>query len=281
MAGSFFAEVLKLRKRPAVWVLGALWLAVVVLFLYLLPALAFVAVAANAPPEAEAGILEAQLSALTPGNLAAYLLRFLFPHLGVPVALILGALAAGSEYGWGTLRTVLSQRSGRLGVLSGKLLALGALLLLFVLAAFIGGALSSLAVALFSGVSSAPPSAVELLEGLGVGALILVLWASLGFALATLSKSTVLAVGLGLTYAFVVEQVLSGLSILSESLRRVVEFLPGVNTSALSQALVVSAGNPAFEEDLLNPARSTLVILLYIAAFVVITVLVFRQRDVT
>ncbi|MDQ3841628.1 MAG: ABC transporter permease [Actinomycetota bacterium] len=278
MSGSFSAEVLKLRKRPAVWVLGGIWLAVVVLFLYLLPALAAFA---NTPPGAEAGALEGQLFALAPENLTAYLLRFLFPGLGTAVALILGALVAGSEYGWGTLRAVLSQRSDRLGFILGKLLALCVLLLLFVLAAFLVGAMSSLAVALFSGVSSAPPSAVKLLEGLGVGALILVLWASFGFALATLSKSTVLAVGLGLTYAFVVEQVLSGLSILSESLRRVVEFLPGVNTSALSQALVVSAGNPAFEEDLLNPARSTLVILLYIAAFVVITVLVFRQRDVT
>jgi len=277
--GSFFAEALKLRKRPAVWVLGGVWLAVVVLFLYLLPALIF---ATAAPPEAvEAGALEGQLSALAPENLVAYLLRFLFPGLGTAVALILGALAAGSEYGWETLRIILSQRSDRLGVISGKLLALCALLLLFVLAAFLVGALSSLAVALFSGTSPALPSAVELLEGLGVGALILVLWAALGFALATLSKSTTLAVGLGLIYAFVIEQVLSGLSPLSESLRTLVEFLPGVNTSALSQALVVSAGNPTFEEDLLNPARSTLVILLYIMVFVLITLLVFRQRDVT
>ena len=279
MTGSFFAEVLKLQKRPAVWVLGGLWLAVVVLFLYLLPALIFAAVA---PPEAvERGVLEGQFSVLMPENLSAYLLRFLFPGLGTAVALILGATAAGSEYGWGTLRTVLSQRSGRLEVLSGKLLALCTLLLLFVLAAFLGGALSSLAIALLSGASPALPPAAEFLAGMGAGALVLVLWAAFGFALATLSRSTALAVGLGLIYVFVIEQVLSGLSILSEFFQTVAEFLPGVNTSTLSQALAGAAENPALGQDLLDPARSVLVMLLYTAAFVLVTALVFQRRDVT
>jgi ABC-type transport system involved in multi-copper enzyme maturation permease subunit len=111
--------------------------------------------------------------------------------------------------------------------------------------------------------------------------LILALWAALGFAFATLFKGTTLAVGLGLIYAFVVEQVLKGFSTLSESLRTVVEFLPGVNTAALSQAFVDPAGNPALEEGLINPARAVLVILLYTAVFVLITALVFRRRDVT
>jgi ABC-2 type transport system permease protein len=278
MSGSFFAEVLKLRKRPAVWVLGGLWLAFVILFLYLLPALLFAAFTANAPPEASAG-LEEQFSALAPGNLPTHLIQ-LFPDLGAAVALILGSLAAGSEYGWETFNTVLSQRPGRLGVLLGKLLALCSLLFLFVLAAFLLGALSSLVVALLSGVSAAPPSAVDLLAGLGAGTLILVLWAAFGFALATLFRSTALAVGLGLIYAFPVETVFSGLSSLNDSLRSVADFLPGENTSALSQAFQ-TAGNPAFQEASIDPARSVLVMLLYAAVFVLITALVFRRRDVT
>ncbi len=279
MLGSFFAEVLKLRKRPAVLSLGGLWISIVVVFLYLFPALIFAAIPPTEP--VEAGVVEEQLSTLTPENLPLYLLLFLFPGLGTAMALILGALAAGSEYGWGTLRIILSQQSDRLGVLSGKLLALSVLLLLFVLAAFLAGALSSLAVTLFSGLSLAPPPAAELLQGLGAGLLILALWAALGFAFATLFKGTTLAVGLGLIYAFVVEQVLKGFSTLSESLRTVVEFLPGVNTAALSQAFVDPAGNPALEEGLINPARAVLVILLYTAVFVLITALVFRRRDVT
>jgi ABC-type transport system involved in multi-copper enzyme maturation permease subunit len=279
MAGSFLAEVLKLRKRPAVWVLGGLWLAVVVLFLYLLPALIFALIAANAPPGAETA-LEQQLSPLTPGNLPPYLLQFLFPGLGTAVALILGALAAGSEYGWGTLKTVLSQRPGRLGVLSRKLLALGALLLLFVLAAFLVGAASGLVVTLLSGASLAPPPAAELLEGLGAGVLILIVWALFGFALATLFKGTALAVGLGLIYAFTIEPVFSGLLDLSESLRGVNGFLLGTNTSALSQAFQ-TASNPMLTGDFIDPAQSVLVMLIYATVFVLVVALVFRRRDVT
>ena len=276
MPGSFFAEVLKLRKRPAVLSLGGLWISIVVVFLYLFPALIFAAIPPTEP--VEAGVVEEQLSILTPENLPLYLLLFLFPGLGTAVALILGAMVAGSEYGWGTLRIILSQQSDRLGVLSGKLLALCVLLLLFVLAAFLAGALSSLAVTLFSGLSLAPPPAAELLQGLGAGLLILALWAALGFAFATLFKGTTLAVGLGLIYAFVIEQALSRLSILSEALRTVARFLPGVNTSSLSRTL---AGDPQFGQELLDPAWSVLVMLLYAAAFVLITALVFRRRDVT
>jgi ABC-2 type transport system permease protein len=272
LSASFFAEFLKLRKRPAVWILGGLWLAVTVLFLYFLPALLFTTVAANVAPEIGAN-LEAQLSALTPENLAAHLLRFLFPALGTAVALVLGALAAGSEYSWGTLTTVLSQRPGRLEVLRGKLLALANLLFLFVLVAFLAGAASSLAVALASDRPPAPPPAAELLEGLGAGTLILALWAAFGFALATLFRSTALAVGLGLIYAFAIEPVFAGLSTLSKFFQTIAELLPGVNTSVLSVAF--------FQEGTLDPARAALVMLLYIAVFVLIAALAFRQRDVT
>jgi ABC-2 type transport system permease protein len=243
-----------------------------------LPALAFASVAADAQPGAD---VDAQLSALTPENLVAYLLPFLFPGLGTAVALTLGALAAGNEYRWGTLRSILSQRPGRLGFLSGKLLALGALIFLFVLAAFLGGGLSSLVVALSLGASPAPPPATEFLGGLAAGALILFLWASFGFALATLFKRAALAVGLGLIYVFAVEPVLASLSPFSGPIRTIAEFLPGVNTSTLSLAFARSADDATIEQSFLDPARSAIVVVVYVAAFALVAALVFRQRDVT
>ncbi len=278
MYSSFLAEVLKLRKRPIVWVLGGLWLVILVFFLYLLPALFFTITLADTPAEvASETSLQEQLPVLAPENLVTYLLRFLFPGLGMTVALILGALVAGSEYSWGTIKTILSQRPGRLNVLSGKLLALLILLVIFVLIAFLGGSVSSLAVALFSGESLARPPVLVLLGGLGVGALILVVWAAFGFALATLFRNTALAVGLGLIYSFAVEPALSNLSTMNESLQSLVRFFPGTNTSALSFAFE----DPGLREGLLSPAQSTLVILIYTVVFVLIAALVFWRRDVT
>ena len=40
------------------------------------------------------------------------------------LALVLGALMFGGEYGWGTVKTMLTQRPGRASVLGGQLLAL-------------------------------------------------------------------------------------------------------------------------------------------------------------
>jgi ABC-2 type transport system permease protein len=276
MGGSFLAEVLKLRKRPAVWVLGALWLVIMVLFFYLLPALTI----ADDPPEAEAGLGE-PIYALAPQNLSAYLISLLFPSLGTAVALILGALAAGSEYGWGTLKVILSQRPGRFGVLLGKLLALCTLLLFFVLAAFLVGAVSSLAIALLSGAPSAPPTAAELLKGMGAGVLILIVWAAFSFALATLSRSTALAVGFGLTYAFAIEQVFLGFLSSNESLLQIAQFLLSVNTSALSLAFAEPAGNSTLEGGFFDPTRSAIVLIAYTAVFLRITTLVFCRRDIT
>jgi ABC-2 type transport system permease protein len=276
---SFRAEVLKLRKRHVMWILGDLWLAIVLLFLYLLPTL-FVSVSiVDTPPEA-GGSLEEQLPTLTLENLVAHLHRYLFPGLGVMVAIILGALTAGSEYGWGTLKIVLSQRASRLDVLFGKLLALGALLLLFVLIAFVGGAACSLTIALFSGVSLAPPAATELLRGVGAGTLILVVWAAFGFALATLFKGTVLPVGLGLIYVFAIEPALTTLFALYRPLWALIEFFPQVNAYAVSLAFRI-AEDPALRGNFPGPTQSTLVSLLYTAAFVLVAALVFRERDVT
>jgi ABC-type transport system involved in multi-copper enzyme maturation permease subunit len=260
--------------------MGGLWVAVVVLFLYLLPSLLITAAAADAPPEAQTDLRQ-QLSALAPGNLSPHLLGFLFPNLGTSIALILGSLAAGSEYGWGTFKMVLSQRPGRISVFAGKILALGALLLLFVVLAFVVGALSGLVVALSGGVSPGTPPLSELFGGLGAGTLILFLWAAFGFTLSTLFRSTALSVGLGLIYAFVIEAILSTLSPLSGSLRTLVRYLPGTNASALSTSFGGSAGTQGFEQGFLSPVQSILVVLLYIAAFLIISALVFWRRDVT
>jgi ABC-2 type transport system permease protein len=155
MGASFAAELLKLYKRPAVWVIAAIWLVFVVLLAYALPYALF----ANLPqPEPSEDIpvemqseMQAQneatseqlISQLYPEALVAYVLSNI-SSTGGTLALILGALVVGSEYGWGTLKTVLSQRPGRLTAFFAKMLALGAELTLFVLLSWSGPSAASL-----------------------------------------------------------------------------------------------------------------------------------------
>jgi ABC-2 type transport system permease protein len=276
-----------------VWVIAAIWLVFVVLLAYALPYALF----ANLPqPEPSEDIpvemqseMQAQneatseqlISQLYPEALVAYVLSNI-SSTGGTLALILGALVVGSEYGWGTLKTVLSQRPGRLTAFFAKMLALGAALTLFVLLAFVVGAICTLIVTGIQGATVDWPSLVELLEGLGGGAVILAVWAALGVFLATLFRSTALAVGLGLFYALALEGLVFALPLANESFQDARRFFLGQNSGFLADSF---AGN-SVQQPLVPPgpdigaAQSTLVLCLYLATFLLIAALAFRQRDV-
>lgn len=284
-AASFRAELLKLRKRPAVWVLGALWLALLVLFAYALP-YAFFAGAPELPqglpPEAQAqeqAAFNQQKAQLYPVNLVPHVLSG-FDGFGAPIALIFGVLAVGSEYSWGTLNTILSQRPGRLGAFFAKMLALAAVLALFVVLAFAIGTVGSLLVALLENGPLQWPSLIQALEALGAGGVILAVWAALGVFLATLFRGTALAIGLGLFYALALEGIISGLPISNEFYRQ--GFL-GQNsaflaTSFASDTLSQGLAPPGAE---VGAVQAALVLCAYIAVFVIVAALVFRRRDVS
>src|SRR5215204_6349420 len=134
--------------------------------------------------EQQEELREEQLEFLYPENLVSNLTPG-FPNLGAPIALILGALTVGSEYGWTTFKTVLTQRPGRYAVFFGKLLALGIVLALLVLLTFTAAAASSFIVAGLEGAPPGWPAPGELARALGAGSLILAVWAALGVLLAT------------------------------------------------------------------------------------------------
>ncbi len=286
MLASFRAEILKLRKRPATWVLGIVWVTVVMLFGYVLT-YSFVA---NAPPppddipqEAQAqqeDFNQSQIEALLPESLLQNMFGGGFFGIGAAIVLILGALVAGSEYGWGTMKTILSQRPGKLAVLLGKLLALSVVLLLFVVLGLCGAALASFVVAGFEDAAVEWPAVGELLRGLGAGMLVFAVWALMGFALATVFRGTALAIGLGLAWALIIENTVAALPIESdtfESLRKATlsENTFGV-TSYFGSTMPEGFGIP---QALVDAERGVIGLLVYVAVFVLISAL-FMRRDV-
>ena len=202
--------------------------------------------------------------------------------MGAPIALILGALAVGSEYGWATFKTVLTQRPGRTALFFGKLLALGVILALLVALTFAAGAASSLVVAALAGGPVKGPPPGELLRALGAGFLILAVWASLGALLSTLLRSTALSIGLGLVYSLALETVIFNLPINSESFTNARRFFPGQNSSSLADSFSRQGSTglvPTTPQ--IDAAQAMLVLLVYTTAFVVLAALVFRRRDIT
>src|ERR671918_525226 len=115
------AEWLKLRKRPGVRILTFTLAAIVMLFGYVLIYLAIT----QAPSQAVAAVLDPDVvrETLVPANLASEVLRMV-AVLGVVFGLILGAVTVGSEYGWQTVKTIVTQRPGRVALIVGRAMAL-------------------------------------------------------------------------------------------------------------------------------------------------------------
>src|SRR2546421_5402811 len=121
---AFLGELFKTVRRPAVWVCVLGLLTVAVTIGYGLPWLA----ETYAPPGSSQGL--PQGTTLADFKVALYPINFVrqalqqWNVLGGVFALILGVLLQGSEYGWGTIKTLYTQREGRLTMLAGKVGAL-------------------------------------------------------------------------------------------------------------------------------------------------------------
>src|SRR5262249_16376395 len=118
MIGIIKAEWRKLAWRPANLVAIGGLLAVVAL-MYWVGYIEYTWPAAS--QAARAALLK---QGLYPGGLVKNLMNGVMP-LGAAMTLVLGGLATGSEYGWGTLRTVLTQGPGRIQTWVAKMAGTG------------------------------------------------------------------------------------------------------------------------------------------------------------
>jgi ABC-2 type transport system permease protein len=290
MLPSAGAELLKIRKRPSTWVLPLIWLSIIVLLNYTLT----YTLLSNVPPptfpegtpKAQQGQLKEQqeqfqrqqLRSLYPENLVGSIIPG-YPSLGAPIALILGALAVGSEYGWSTFKTILTQRPGRTTLFLGKLLAVAVILALLVVLTFATGAVCSFIVALLAGGQIKGPPLGGLLRALGAGFLILAVWASLGALLATLLRSTALSIAIGLIYSLVLETIIFNLPITNETFAKAREFFPGQNSSSLADSFSDQTST-GLAPPPVDATQATLVLLVYTSVFIVLAAFVFSRRDV-
>lgn len=280
MVSSLSFELLKLRKRPSTWVLGFVLVLVVLLFDYyqFYSAITSLEEGGSDPTQQITDIGEFKeylLPASVTVNVAGLLATF-----GGPITLILGALTLGGEYGWGTMKTILTQRPGRLSVLLGKILAVGVVILAYSVLALAAGAVGSYVVAGVFERSVDWPSAGNLVKGLAVIWLVLGAWASLGAFLAVLFRGTALAIGLGLVYGLAIEGLIFGFSDQSKIMEAITYVLLGRNGGDLANSLgeapqAFTAPDPA------DPAQAALVLGGYVAGLLLLAAFLFRRRDVT
>jgi ABC-type transport system involved in multi-copper enzyme maturation permease subunit len=281
MIGSYRAEVLKLVRWPAMWILAAVLLVLSQVFGYVIP---YVGYRSGGGSGFAAGETPAQLLAdLLPARLVPNTLGG-FPMFAGAIALIVGALVAGNEYGWGTLKTILTQRPRRPSVLAGKLLAVETAIFALVLVVFAIDSLWSWGIAATEGRPADWPSVLELGRGIGAGWLVLGMWSLVGALLGILFRSTSLAVGLGLVWALAVENLVRGFAGLLGFLDAFQRGLPGVNAGSLVASLGAAAidqpgGTPGVTAVVSGP-QALVVLLAYVVVLTVVAGVALQRQDV-
>lgn len=277
MIASFRAEILKMRKRWANWVLLGVLLVVLVLLGYVLSYVILKNPPKGFRSEVPASIL---LKEIFPQNLVPNVLAGM-GTIGAAVMIILGGLNTASEYSWITVQTILIQRPGRLAVLFGKLLALALASLFISIAVLAIAALTSYILAAVDGASSNWPATDVLLRGFGALWLQLLVWTMFGMFLGLAFRSTAAAIGGGLTYLFVIETLVSRLFGNTTGFKEVLRFLPGINAGGINATFPYSFRNlNAATTVLVSATRGTITLLVYLGAFVLLAALIFRRRDV-
>ncbi|MFI5694333.1 ABC transporter permease subunit [Kribbella sp. NPDC051586] len=281
MLGSYRAEMLKLRKRSAVWVLFGAGLVLSLIFGYLLPYLSYTTGDEN---PSTGGIPRAEvLRGMLPGRVIDNTIGG-YPIFAGALALVLGAIVIGGEYTWGTLKTVLTQRPHRGTILGAQFLALGTMIALWVLGIFVACGLCSVGIAAAEDGSMSWPSVGSLLQGLAGGWLVLMMWCLAGAVLAVAFRNVALPIGLGVVWILGIETLLAGVvSSLLPSLKWLANALPGTNAGSLVFAVtgMASSDAPPGVRDAVGGTRALLTLFAYCAVFAALATWTTRRRDVT
>lgn len=282
LVASTRAELLRLRRWPALWVLLGVWTALNLSFVYVFNYVAYRTGDTSGPTE---GIpAEALLADVLPAGVPLGLVGGT-PLFGGAIVMILGALAVGSGYGWGTWKTVLTQGPGRATAFGGTLVALAIVVVGLVLSTV---GIDLAAANILAAVESEPlglPPLGELAEATGAAVLVLGMWASVGVLLGVLARSPALAVGLGLVWSLVVENLLRGVSGLIDGLSAATDHLPGTAAGSLVGALGGTSESGAGGDGtpgvltILDGTTATWVLLAYLVGVTALAVVLVRRRD--
>lgn len=274
------AELLRLRRWPALWTITGVWLVLNLTFAYVFPYVSYRT--GDASFSTEGLPAELLLADVLPAGVPGAIVQGM-PLFGGALVLVLGALAAGSGYGWGTWKSVVLQGPGRAAAFGGTLVALMVVVVGIVLATT---ALDLGVAAILAGVESQPldlPPVADLARAVGGGLLIFVMWTIAGVLAGTLARGPALAVGLGVVWVLAVENLLRGVAGLLDWLQPVVDAMPGTAAGSVAGALGGSSeaqgdGTPGVLAVLdLGPA--SLLLAAYAVVFAATSTALVRRRD--
>jgi ABC-2 type transport system permease protein len=270
------AELRRLLHWPATWVLAGVWLILNVLFGYVFDWISYRTGDTTGP--AEAGV---NLASLLPAAVPDVLVQGM-PLFGGAIVMILGALAVGSGYGWGSWKTVYTQGPSRAASFGGMLVALLILVAGLVLVTVAEELAISSLIAAVEGGSAALPGLADLATSYAGGVLIMGLWAAVGVLVGVLARGPALAVGLGLVWSLVVESLLRGVANALPAIEGVTNRLPGSSAGSVAGALGAAddaAGGAPGVLHAMSGLAATSWTLGYVVVCVAVSLALVTRRD--
>lgn len=203
--------------------------------------------------------------------------------LGQIVLVVLAASLVGSEFGWGTIRVMVGTGAARTKLLLAKLIALTQTTFVFMLAAALAGTLASLLVTVLGG-HTVTLGTVNASWWGDLALMILrsffVLWVMvvLAFAVSTVTRSVAAGIAVGIGWPFL-EQILSALLGLVGNIGNTInKWLLSTNMDALTRR--DGFGPQKIDPGTLGAWRAFAVLAMYCLVLIVVSVILFRQRDI-
>ncbi len=262
------AEIVKQSRRPASWLLLAVAVVLSLTFGYLIP----YAGQSGTGPGAGRGLNDMLPQAFVGSALGGT------PIFVGALALIFGVLVAGSEYGFGTWKTVLVQHPSRIAVYGAKLVTVALATLICVLALFATTATASAIIASLEGSPANWPGVTDILLGLGSGWLVTTMWGALGVLLAIGFRSVALPIGLGLVWLLAVQNLLASIAApLLDWVAQLQKGLPGPNAGALASAFGASAPGTG---AIVGSGQAAIVVAAYVLVFGAVGGWLLQRRDI-
>jgi ABC-2 type transport system permease protein len=274
------AELFRLRKWPAFWVIVAAWLLMNAMFGYIFN---FVTYTNGENSFSNEGQTRAELLAtIVPAGVADNFPQGM-PLFGGAIMMVLGAIVAGNGYGWGTWKTVFTQAPSRTRTVLGSMIAVMVLVAGLVVVTLLADVGMALGVAGLESQSVTWPALGDLAQSVGGALLVMEMWALAGYFLGTVARGPALSVGLGLVWALVIEGLLRGVGTSLEAVDVFTHFLPGTAAGSLIGSIVGTGGpdpTPGLL-DTLSAARALVTMAAWMVLLPLASLWLVRRRDVT
>jgi len=274
------AEIFRLRRWTAIWILTAAWLLLDSLFTFVFN---WVSYASGSDNFSNQGVSQEHLLAsILPSALAQDLPQGM-PLFGGALMMVLGAIVAGNGYGWGTWKTVFTQGPSRASTVLGSILAVATTVLALLAVTIVLDVAFSLVIAGTESQAVHWPSAGAMAKSVLAAFMVMELWTMAGYLLGTIARSPAVSIGLGLVWNMVIENLLRGVGNSLHAVAVVTHFLPGTAAGSLVGRLAgMDTVNPTPGVlDTLGTARAVVTVAIYLIGLPVLAGWLLRRRDVS